>query len=489
MGEMLFEVHEATIPALQAAMASGRATSVSLVDAYLARIAAYDQAGPRLNAIIRLNPAARAVAEALDAERRGGRVRGSLHGVPVILKDNYATSEMPVSAGSIALAGMRPRDEAFQVKKLRAAGAVILGSANMDELAEMTVGLSSLGGQTRNPYDLARIPGGSSGGSAVAAAASYAAIAFGTDTGSSIRIPAADNNLFALRPTKGLSSIAGIIPYSRTHDTAGPLARTVTDLAIGLDATIGADPSDAATRLLDEHPLPAFVAALDASALSGARLGVLRGFFGVDQDAEAAHVVEGAIEQMEKRGATAMEVALPDDVDLSAATVWDFEFASDLAAYLSTVPDAPVRSLSEILERGLFHPSLDARLRHVNAAPGRDSPAHRAALASQRIIRKVVVGLLDAHRLDAIVYPTVRRKPALIGEAPRPSNTKLSAVTGLPALAAPAGFTVDGLPIGLEMLGRPLADARLVALAFAYEQAAMPRRPPFTTPPLSGRAS
>jgi Asp-tRNA(Asn)/Glu-tRNA(Gln) amidotransferase A subunit family amidase len=478
------EVCEATIAALQDAMAAGQASSTALMDAYLARIEAYDRNGPRLNAMIRLNPAARAAAAARDGERRAGRLRGTLHGVPVILKDNYATAEMPTAAASRALAALWPREDAFQVRRLREAGAVILGKANMDELAEMTTGLSSLGGQTRNPYAPDRIPGGSSGGSAVAAAASFAAIAFGTDTGSSIRVPAADNNLFALRPTKGLSSIAGIIPYSLSHDTAGPMARSVTDLAIALDATIGRDSLDPATAILDGHPLPRFVDALDANALSGARLGLLRSYFGGPDDAEVAQIVMSAIERIAALGATTMEVALPDDIDPAKATVWDFEFAEDLAEFLAGVPDAPVRSLAEILDNGNVHPSLESRLRQVLAGPGRDSAEHRAGLAEQARIRRAVVGPLDAHKLDALVYPTVRRKPALIGEPPRPANTRLSAVTGLPALTAPAGFTADGLPVGMELLGRPLADARLVALAFAYEQAVQPRRLPPTTTPL-----
>jgi Asp-tRNA(Asn)/Glu-tRNA(Gln) amidotransferase A subunit family amidase len=383
------------------------------------------------------------------------------------------------------LATLRPRADAFQVARLRAAGAVILGLANMDELAELTNGLSSLGGQTRNPYDPMRIPGGSSGGSAVAATASYAAIAFGTDTGSSLRIPAADNNLFTLRPTKGLSSMQGIIPYSRTHDTAGPMARSVADLALALDATVGADPADPATRILDGRPLPAFAAALDASALRGARLGLLRSYFDGTETAEVAAIVEAAVARMADAGASAIEVALPAEIDLAGAIVWNHEFKRDLAAYLAGIPGAPVASLEEILARRLFHPSLEARLRQLAAMPGRDDPGYHRALAKQAEARGVVTGLLDRYRLDALVYPTIRQKPPLIGAPPRKSNARLAAVTGLPALAAPAGFTEDGLPVGVELLGRSLADARLVALAYAYEQAAQPRRPPATTPALT----
>jgi len=480
-----FEVHEAGIRELQAAMETGGVTSLGLIEAYLARITAYDRSGPCLQAMIRLNPAAEAAAAARDAERRAGRHRGPLHGVPVILKDNYATSEMPVSAGSPALASLRPRADAFQVARLRQAGAVILGLANMDELAELTNGLSSLGGQTRNPYDPTRIPGGSSGGSAVAATASYAAVAFGTDTGSSLRIPAADNNLFTLRPTKGLSSMQGIIPYSRTHDTAGPMARCVADLAIALDTTVGADPADAATRILDGGALPSFVAALDAAALGAARLGLLCSGFDGEETAEVAVIVEAAVASMVEAGAAAVEVALPEGTDLAGAIVWDHELKLDLADYLAGIPDAPVRSLDEILARGLFHPSLEARLRQLAAMPGRTDPAYRRALEKQVEVRAAVTALLDRYRLDALIYPTIRQKPPLVGAPPRRSNARLAAVTGLPALAAPAGLTADGLPVGLEMVGRSLGDARLLSLAYAYEQIARPRRPPATTPALT----
>ena len=233
------EVLEASIPDLQEAMADGRVTAVQLVDAYLARIGAYDQGGPALNSMIRLNLNARVQAAALDQERALRGARGPLHGIPIILKDNYDTADMPTSGGSIALAGSIPPDDAFQVRKLREAGVVILGKSNLHELALGITTISSVGGQTRNPYDPSRNPGGSSGGTGAAIAASFAAIGWGSDTCGSIRIPASHHNLFGLRPTKGLSSIDGIIPLSHTQDVGGPLARTAMDLAIGLDATIG----------------------------------------------------------------------------------------------------------------------------------------------------------------------------------------------------------------------------------------------------------
>jgi Asp-tRNA(Asn)/Glu-tRNA(Gln) amidotransferase A subunit family amidase len=482
-----FEVFEASITELQTALSAGRVSSVALVDAYLKRIAAFDQAGPRLNAMIRLNPSSRAEAAALDVERRAGRVRGPLHGIPIILKDNFETNGLATSGSSVALAGLVTSNDAYQVRRLRAAGVIILGKSNMHELAAGITTISSLGGQTRNPYDPARNPGGSSGGSGAAVAASFAALAWGTDTCGSIRIPAAFHNLFGLRPTKGLSSIDGIIPLAHTQDVAGPLARNVTDLAIGLDATVGADPNDPATRVLEGRTLQGFVAALDTTALRGVRLGLLTSYVGNQpEDQEVARVMRAALDVMKQQGAEVIDVAVAGfDSVAQRAGVINFEFKFDLQDFLAARANAPVRSLSEILERGLHHVALEATFRARDTIRTRDSDAYKRALARRDSTRNAVLVLMNEQRLDALVYPTVRRKPALIGETQRGANCQLSAVTGLPALSAPAGFTADGLPVGLELLGRELSDARLLALAYDYEQAARPRRPPPTTPPLA----
>jgi Asp-tRNA(Asn)/Glu-tRNA(Gln) amidotransferase A subunit family amidase len=457
-----------------------------LVDAYLARIKAYDHSPPALNAIVRLNPGARTEAAALDAERKTGKVRGPLHGIPIILKDNYGTRDFETSAGSIALASLRTPDDAFQVKKLRDAGAVILGKSNMHELASGITTISSVGGQTCNPYDPDRNPGGSSGGSGVAVAASYAAVAWGSDTCGSIRIPSAVHNLFGLRPTKGLSSITGIVPLSHTQDVGGPLARTVMDLAIALDATVGEDPADSATRILDGKAPIRFVASLDSNSLRGARLGVLTSAFGTEaDDQEGGRVVRAAIDQMKARGATVIDATVAGlDSAVNRASVIDYEFKYDLIDYLAHIPNAPVKSLGEILDRGLYDIALEAGLRRRERQGTRDSEAYRSALGLRVVARDLIVAFLDANNLDALVYPTLTRKAAIIGEPQRGATCQYSAVTGLPALSMPAGFTPDGLPIGVELLGRPLADARLVSLAFDYEQSVHPRRPPPTTPPL-----
>lgn len=479
------EVSEASIADLQAAMASGRATSAQITRAYLARIAAYDHAGPRLNALIRINPRALEEAEALDRERDERGPRGPLHGIPVILKDNYDASGLPTSAGTLALAGSFPPDDAFQVQKLRAAGAVILGKANMHELAYGITTVSALGGQTLSPYDLTRNPGGSSGGTGASVAASFAAIGWGSDTCGSIRIPASHNNLVGLRPTKGLSSIDGIVPLSHTQDVGGPLARTLPDLAVALDATVGPDAADPATAILAGRDLPHFVEALDEHALAGARIGILSVLFGDSPaDVPVGRVVRAAIGRMAQLGADTLSVEISNFDDLiSGSSVIADEFKWDLQDYLASLPDAPVGSLSEMLALGLNDEAVVPILRRAAASPSRDSEGYRASLAKRGPLRDAVVSLMNAESLDAIVYPTIRRIAAPVGEAQAGSNCQLSASTGLPALSTQAGWS-QGLPVGIELLGRPFEDAHLLGLAYALESAADNRRPPHTAPPL-----
>ena len=484
-----FDVAEASLTELQAALGDGRVSSLVLVDAYLARIAAFDHRGPSLNALIRLNPRARADARLRDAERRAGHVRGPLHGIPIILKDNYDTGDMPTSGGSLALAASQPSRDGFVVRQLRNAGAIVLAKANLHELAAGITSISSLGGQTRNPYDVTRCPGGSSGGTAVAIAASFAAVGWGSDTCGSIRIPSAFNNLVGLRPTQGLVSRSGIMPLSHTQDIGGPLARTVTDLAIALDASVGVDSTDVASRFMAGRPTPHFVAALDRSALRGARLGMLMPYF-LDTDAEIADTVRSALQVMKRAGADVMEVRIPEfDSLMAGSSVLNMETRSDLMAYLQGVPNAPVHSMHDILASGLYDRALEARFRLVDTIVGMESDAYRRAVAKQAALRARISAVMDSLSLDALVYPTVRQKPTLIGDAQAGSTCQLSAHSGLPALSAAAGFTADGLPVGIELLGRAFTDARLVALAFAFEQTGSRRRAPATTPSLMHRPS
>lgn len=483
------EVHEATITELQRAMTDGRTSAVQLVDAYLARIAAYDHRGPALNTMIRLNPNARADAQRLDAERRQGRVRGPLHGIPIILKDNYDTADLPTSGGSLAFANHQTRDDAFVVRKLRDAGAIILGKSNMHELAAGITTISSLGGQTRNPYDPRRCPGGSSGGTGAAIAASFAAVGWGSDTCGSIRIPSAFGSLAGLRPTQGMVSRSGIMPLSHTQDIPGPLARTVTDLAIALDATVGADSTDGATRALLGRSLPRFTDSLRTDALRGARIGILANYL-TDADADIIDTVRAAVRAMKAAGADTVRVDIASFDSLVAGTsVINFEHKYDLIDYLAKTPNEPIKSIADILAAGLESSALEARFKLADSLGTRDSEPYRRALARQAILRARIVAVMDSLGLDALVYPTMRRRPVFPGDVQPGSTCALSAQTGLPALSIPAGFTADGLPVGLELMGRPFTDVRLVSLGYAFEQLGPRRRAPFSTPALvDGRA-
>ena len=481
-----FEVHEQAIVDLQAAMTAGRVTSRGLVDSYLARIQAYDQAGPRINSIVLLNPRARDDADALDRERVEKGVRGPLHGIPVLIKDNYDTVDMPTSGGALALATMQPAADAFQVKKLRDAGAVILGKTTMHELASGITNISSLTSQTRNPYDLYRTPGGSSGGTGAAIGASFAAAGMGSDTCGSIRIPAANQNLVGLRGTQGLSSRTGVMPLSSTQDIGGPLARTVTDLAIMLDATVGLDPADAITKESAGHIPKSYRESLVEGGLKGVRIGVLRSLWGdAPEDNEVSGIGRKALDGMKAQGAEVIDVAVPGlDELLRESSVINDEFKFDLMAYLARQPNAPVKSLGDVIERGLHHDALDAQFRLRNAPEKRETEHYRQALIKRRAARAAVLATLEEHRIDAVAYPTLRRRPAALGDPQIGTNCQLSATTGLPAIAIPAGFTNDGLPIGLELLGPAWSEPALLKYAYAWEQSAKPRRPPFSTPPL-----
>jgi amidase len=479
-----FDVVEQSIPELAAAMRAGAVTSRGLVQAYLARIDAFDHRGPSINAVLTINPNALADADARDRERAAGRVRGPLHGIPVVVKDNYDTSDMPTTAASVALKGSMPGRDAFQVKKLRDAGAVIVGKTNLHEFARGITTVSSLGGQTLNPYELSRNPGGSSGGTGAAVAANFAAAGMGTDTCGSIRYPASHNSLVGLRPTMGLSSRSGIVPLALSQDVGGPLARSVTDVAIVLDATVGADPADPVTTRSAGKIPRTYVASLDRAGLRGARLGVLRPLFGTTPDDQrVGGVVRTAVAVMAQRG------AVPVDVDVPVPTEGDvslirFEFKFNLNDYLSKTPSAPVRTLAEIIDRKVIHPSLEQGFRRSNDVASLDTEEYRGVAAKQAQLRTALLKAMDDQRLIALVYPTIRRVAARIGEPQGGGNCAASAATGLPAITVPAGFADNGMPVGVEFLGRPFSEPDLLKLAFAFEQATRHRRPPSATPRL-----
>ena len=483
-----FDPAERDIRALQLAMARGETTSEALVAAYLARIEAFDGQGPELNAIAVLNEQAMADARALDAERAANGPRGPLHGIPVLIKDNYLTHGMPTSAGSALLRDYQPDAEAELVTRLRRAGAVILGKTNMHEFAYGIESVGSAFGVTRNPYDPARHPGGSSGGTGAAVAASLAAVGMGSDTCGSIRDPSVHNALVGLRGTQGASSRAGIVPLSSTQDIGGPLARSVTDLALVLDATVGFDPKDAQTAASIRRLPDSFLDALRPGALRGTRIGTVREFTRVDPEDEVmALIFDAAMDDLRALGATVVEISLPhlDELvfeQLDGFFVLVYEFGRDLDAFFAAYPGAPVANLEAIIASGTAHAAVQPLL-EGSAALGEDQRLiYLGELAKRDLLRTVLEQVMAEAGLDALAYPTIRRQASLLGAPQEGNNCHLSGNTGLPAVTVPAGFTPDGMPAGIELLGRAWDDAALLGYAFDYEQATRHRRPPPLTP-------
>jgi Asp-tRNA(Asn)/Glu-tRNA(Gln) amidotransferase A subunit family amidase len=481
-----FDPLEKTIRELQDAMRRKAITSAELVQFYLDRIAKYDG---QVNAVLAVNPQAAADARARDAERQSGRTRGPFHGIPILLKDNFDTKDTPTTGGCLALSGIVPKEDAFQVRKLRDAGAVILGKVNLHELALGLTTVSSLGGQTRNPYDLMRAPGGSSGGSAVAATMNFAAATLGTDTSGSIRIPSSHNNVVGLRPSLGLSSRAGIIPFGHTQDTGGPIARTVEDVALLLDATVGVDPADSSTSASRGRIPRTYTAFLKRGALKGARIGVVREMSGsAPEDREVSAVVESGLDEMKQQGATLVDVMLPDlTAQLQASNLLTQELKFYLGDYLKQ-SGAPVASVEELLASGLHSGQLEGILNVANAIPDGylTSDDYKRRLAAREKLARTVTGIMDGARVDALAYPVVRRIAPVIPGNQIGSNAGLSAQTGFPAINVPAGFTAGGFPVGVELLGRAFAEPTLIALAYAFEQSARNRRPPSFAPGITG---
>jgi Asp-tRNA(Asn)/Glu-tRNA(Gln) amidotransferase A subunit family amidase len=407
-----------------------------------------------------------------------------LHGIPIVVKDNIHTVDMPTTAGSQLLSGFVTVDDAAVVERLRAAGAILLAKANMHEWAYGITNVGSAFGVTRNPYDSRRNPGGSSGGVAVAVTANFAAAGVGTDTCGSIRIPAAHNDLVGLRPTQGLVSRRGIVPLSHTQDIPGPLARSVTDAALMLDVLAGVDPEDAQTAEGYGRRPEQYAKNLNPVALSGARIGVLEDLLLVEPaDGEVAEVVGQAAAELQSLGAVIERVRLPEywetiEPRLDGLFVLVYEFKRDIDHYFANTPGVPVRSLADLLASGIYHPDLEASLRASEAMGKHNRRDYLEALLDRERLRQRVLALMAAQRLDALLYPSIRRVATPLGEPQPGSNCALAANTGLPALALPAGFTAAGLPVGFELLGVPWSEARLLSFGYAYEQAARQRVPP-----------
>ncbi|WP_394829580.1 amidase [Pendulispora albinea] len=491
LGEQDFDPLEASIPELQDALDRGRTTSRALVETYLARIAAYDAQGPALNAISAVAADALEQADRLDHERKTSGPRGPLHGIPVVVKDNFETARMQTAAGSILLEGWTSGADATLVGKLSAAGAIVFAKTNMHEWAYGGETRGSLFGQTLNPYALDRVPGGSSGGTGVAVAANFASFGLGSDTCGSIRGPAANNDLTGLRPTRGLISRSGVIPLSHTQDTAGPLARSVTDLAFAMDALAGYDPADPITRDGIGHIPPTYTAFLERDGLRGARIGVLTNLQPADgTDPEVARRMDEAAKAMCAEGAVVVDVTMPhlpefgDVLDGAPTDLVELEFKFDLNDYLDAHPTAPVHSLTEIVASGKYDASVGPLLAAADAQRHRHTIERQKRLLHRTVVETATLATLFANHLDALVYPTLRQKASKLGAPPRGMNCQLSAHSGLPALTVPAGFTDDGVPVGLELLGPAWSEGSLIRLAYAFEQATHHRRLPATTPPL-----
>jgi amidase len=490
------ELTEATVDSLQRAMQAGALTSAALCAAYLKRIAALDRRGPALRAVLEINPDALSIARALDEERRRSGPRGPLHGIPVLIKDNIDTHDrMMTTAGSLALLGSIAAQDAFIVQQMRQAGAVILGKTNLSEWANFrsnrsSSGWSARGGQTRNPYALDRSPCGSSSGSGVAVAAGLCALAVGTETDGSIVCPSSMNGVVGIKPTLGLVSRTGIIPIAASQDTAGPMTRTVADAAILLSVLTRSDPADPKTASAGKANMSDYARALDPNGLKGARLGVVRRFFGFQEGVE--RLMDRALDVLKKQGAVLVDPAeMPSGGRAGSAEfeVMLYEFKDGLNKYLGQLPsDLPVHSLAELIEFNLRHKEREMpyfgqeTLIQAQAKGPLTESAYLEALKTCHIRARVegIDAVMNKHHLDALIAPTTgpaATMDLLYGNHGRGGCSSPAAVAGYPHVTVPAGY-VQGLPVGLSFFGRAYSDLTMIKFAYAFEQATHHRRAP-----------
>jgi len=490
-----FAIEEATIATVHAAMRARQLTCHALVEGYLDRIEAYDKRGPAINAIVVVNADALKEADDLDRRFAAGGPAGPLHCVPTIVKDNFETIGLQSAAGSLSLQGFVSDKDAFLVKQMKAAGAIVLAKSNMAEFAFSpyeTVN-SILPGYTKNPYALDRVTAGSSGGTAAAIAANFGLVGLGSDTGNSIRGPASHQALVGIRSTMGLTSRGGVIPLSMLADIAGPITRTVADAAAVLQVVAGEDPADPVTAASRDHAIPRYADALDPRRLRGARIGILRqAYERPTADPEVLQVFMNAVEELKAAGAVIVDPAAVElgavRRDRTSGACRGFKY--DINEYLAAQGDrVPVHSLTEILRSRRFHPSIQSRLESAEQSTpqGPGSDACNADAAYRRAYGDAVTRAMDALQLDAFVYPTWSNPPRLIGDLNTPAGDNsqvFSPTSGFPAINVPMGYTRDGrLPAGLTFFGRAWDEARLIGLAYAYEQATHHRHPPASTPP------
>lgn len=512
-------IEEATIADLHAAYRSGQTSVHAVVAAYLARIAAYDQKGPLINSIINLNPKALEEADKLDAAlaANGGQPTGPLFGIPVLVKDCIDAVGMPVTSGFQGWKNYYPPSDAPLVAKIKAAGGIILGKAS---LSEFTNGggdniNSVLPGFARNPYNTAFATGGSSGGTGASIAANFASVGIGTDTGGSIRMPSAHNALVGLRPTVGLVSRTGIIPNNSVRDTGGPMTRTVTDTAILLDAIVGLDPADPATQRAAGHVAKTYTAALKRDALKGARLGVLRQVFNAKiTDPRIIANFEKTLAELRAAGATIVDDFVVPEIDqLPRAPQTPARKKADFVAFFAAHPGMPYGSTQAMADSRLAHPLHQTALEATaTAGPVESDPATIKGLEVENAYRAAFTKAMDAGKIDAVIFPTWAQLPVVNGDRntqlmtdePKPvpaagggGAASPNVVTGLgasltfvgstlqwPALSVPNGYLGEGLPVGLQILGRAWDESKIIGYAYAYEQATHYRRPPPSVPPL-----
>ena len=499
-GAQSFQLLEATIDDVHAALTSRRITCRVLVQRYLDRIEAYDEAGPALNTIQFVNPGALREAESLDSAFVASGLVGPLHCIPVLLKDQVETRDMPTTYGSALFAGFVSGRDATIVVRMQAAGAIVLAKTNMGEFASRYVG--SAFGAIRNAYDPTRNPSGSSGGTGSGIAANFGMVGIGEDTGGSIRGPAAVHSLVGLRPTVPLVSRHGMMPANPSSDTLGPMARTVKDAAILLEVLAGYDPHDPVTAYATGQVPDSYVAGLAADGLQGTRLGVIREPMDPKTDPESDDyrqvraVVDRAIADLQALGAVVVDpVVVPNLVSVQETYVGNnFETEQAMNAYLAEHPDAPIKTVRAILLSGTVTPWRARGLMNV-VGKSTDDPGYLRILQARERLRRGVLTVMADHELDALVYATFDHQTTVIAQDAltnadtedayaRGNNRYLSPVIGFPALTVPAGFTTDGLPVGLEFLGRPFTEAVLLRLGYAYEQGTQRREPPATTPAL-----
>jgi amidase len=487
-----FDVRETTIADIHAAMRAGTLGCRALVGEYLRRIEAYDHSGPALNSLIVVNPNALAVADSLDQRARTGGLTGPLHCIPIIVKDNFETTDLPTTAGSLSLQGLVPAQDAFMVRRIREAGAIVLAKSNMAEFAftPFETVSSILAGYTKNPYALDRVTAGSSGGSAAAVAANLGEAALGTDTGNSIRGPSSHQALVGIRSTMGLTSRDGVAPLNLAADIAGPMARTVADAAAIFQVVAGEDAADTVTARSRGHRAPDYTTSLRRGALRGARIGVLRqAYERPTTDSEVVRVFTAALDDLRRQGAVIVDPATVAGLDehLRAFTGSCNQFRFDIEAWLARHPKAPVHTVAEIIRSRRFHPTIQPRLEAAQAEslPPARNPGCRNRDEFRAWLRTAVTGMMDSLRLDALVYPTWSNPPRLIGDLNTPAgdNSQLfSPSTGFPAITVPMGYTRGRLPAGLTLFGRAWSEPTLIGFAYSYEQATRHRKAPSSAP-------